>query len=130
MHRFRRVLVGLDLDPSLETLGPGGLQAAEQALKAMSVGNNAAAGQLVRQAHQEYRRYIVNAGAGRDLTVLDAEGLGRHFTSMLAESLTLLDLSLVGGLADEGGAILSQDGEVVLEGIGNHASDVFPKGAT
>jgi nucleotide-binding universal stress UspA family protein len=32
MHRFRRVLVGLDLDPSLETLGPGGLQAAEQAL--------------------------------------------------------------------------------------------------
>lgn len=39
---------------------------AQRALKAMQAGNNAAAGQLVREAHQEYRRYIVNAG-GRDL---------------------------------------------------------------
>ncbi|NCG17494.1 MAG: hypothetical protein GWP91_00575, partial [Rhodobacterales bacterium] len=50
-------------------------------------------------------RNLYVRGAGTDLTILDAEGLGVHFEGDLGEQLTLSDLTLIGGIGAEGGAV-------------------------
>jgi hypothetical protein len=56
-------------------------------------------------------------GAGRDLTVLDGEGMGVVVLAERGEQLVVRDLTITGGAGIEGGGVHAEDGSVVLERV-------------
>ncbi len=74
-------------------------------------------------------RSITIQGAGPDDTVLDGEGTGRVLDAPSNEDLVLRDLTLTGGLSEEGGGIRMLGGDLTLEGVALRHNQAVTGGA-